>query len=216
MKNYLGLAATIAFFEFAFVAVSCSNSSSSSAGGFPYEGGSETTTKTYTVTIANDIINGSITTDKTNALAGAIIGLYITPANGYQLESLVVTCSDNSNVTTTGGGWSHGFTMPAQNVVVHATFDEAYINFGTWPQTIKANNITINENETEVHGSFTYFKGSDGEWYVKMLENGSYSDAKYSDGTSIAQKSANSWKWFKVEPIKWRILTKITTGKNYF
>ena len=67
--------------------------------------------------------------------------------------------------------------------------------------------MTVDKNETESHGVFTYCKGSDGKWYVKADETNNYSGRKYSDGTSVAKKSDNSYKWFRVEPIKWRVLT---------
>lgn len=63
------------------------------------------------------------------------------------------------------------------------------VTFGLWPQTIKAADVTVDESETNSVGEFTYYKGSDGEWYAK-------SDDKY----------------FKVEPIKWRVLTTDYNG----
>ena len=44
------------------------------------------------------------------------------------------------------------------------------------------------------------------------MENASYSTYVYSDGTTVKQKSANSYKYFKVEPIVWRVL-KNADGK---
>lgn len=82
-----------------------------------------------------------------------------------------------------------------------------YVLFGDWPQKIKAGDVVIDESISEVHGGFIYYRGSDGNWYVKCAENAYDSSYKYSDGTTIAQSSANSTKYFKVEPIKWRVLT---------
>ena len=87
-----------------------------------------------------------------------------------------------------------------------------YVLFGEWPQTIKANNVTVNESVSEVHGAFTYYKGSDGYWYVKCKENAYESWYAYSNGNTVAQSSANSTKYFKVEPIKWRVLTENYNG----
>ena len=87
-----------------------------------------------------------------------------------------------------------------------------YVLFGDWPQTIKADNVTVDENTSEVHGAFTYYSGSDGFWYVKCKENAYESSYKYSNGTTVAQSSANSTKYFKVEPIKWRVLTEDYNG----
>ena len=81
-----------------------------------------------------------------------------------------------------------------------------------------AADVTVDEAncQKESHGTFTYCKGSDGQWYVKQIENAYESGYKYSDGTDVAQGSANSYsyKWFKVEPIKWRVLTTNYGGKK--
>lgn len=90
----------------------------------------------------------------------------------------------------------------------------SYVTFGKWPQTLKASAVTVDETETEVHGAFTYCKGSDGAWYVKQAESANSADYTYSDGSPVAQSSANSEKWFKVEPIKWRVLTTDYNGKK--
>ncbi len=86
------------------------------------------------------------------------------------------------------------------------------VTFGSWPQTIKAGDVTVDENDNKTVGIFTYCKGSDDEWYVKVKENAYKDDYKYSDGSSIAKNTANSYKWFKVEPIKWRVLTTNYNG----
>lgn len=51
------------------------------------------------------------------------------------------------------------------------------------------NTINVDESVSKTVGSFTYYKGSDGEWYAKL----------------------NS-KYYKVEPIKWRVLTADYNG----
>lgn len=83
-----------------------------------------------------------------------------------------------------------------------------YVYFGDWPQTVKAADVTVNENDKDPtpHGAFDYYRGSDGAWYVKCKENGYASGYTYSDGTSVGQGGTVD-KWFKVEPIKWRVLT---------
>ena len=64
------------------------------------------------------------------------------------------------------------------------------VTFGSFPQSEKTDDtITVNESEAKTAGSYTYYKGSDNEWYAKL---GS--------------------KYFKVEPIKWRILTTDYNG----
>ncbi len=57
------------------------------------------------------------------------------------------------------------------------------VTFGNFPQSEKDSNVTVSTTATNVNG-FTCYKGSDDEWYVNV---GS--------------------KYYKVEPIKWRVLT---------
>ncbi|MBR3544206.1 MAG: hypothetical protein IKN82_11020 [Treponema sp.] len=88
------------------------------------------------------------------------------------------------------------------------------VTFGSWPQTVKADGVTVDKNDSRKVGAFTYCKGNDGEWYVELKENAKKAGYKYSDGTDVAQSSADSFKWFKVEPIKWRALTTNYDGKK--
>lgn len=86
------------------------------------------------------------------------------------------------------------------------------ITFGSWPQTIKADKVKITDEKKDV-GMFTYFKGSDGEWYVKTEERGYEAGYTYSNGTPVLQDGVD-FKYFKVEPIKWRVLTENYNGKK--
>ena len=94
-----------------------------------------------------------------------------------------------------------------------STYKIIYVEFGDWPQTIKNDEVRIYEDTKKEQGMFTYCLGSDGEWYVKQAENAYYSRYKYSDGSDVGQ-DGNSEKWFKVEPIKWRVLTDNYSGKK--
>lgn len=221
MKKNFGssiLVALIASAAFAFVLAGCSNGSDS---------GAQTPATKYTVTISTAITNGSVTADKTSAAQGETVTLTANPASGYKLDKVTVTDSDGTAVPVTDGK----FTMPAKNVTVTATFvvlspaytkiDTVTINgkqydivtFGSWPQTIKAANVEVSEqSESKTVGAFTYYKGSDGQWYAKVKENAYENGYKYSDGSAVAQSSADSYKWFKEEPIKWRVLTTDFNG----
>lgn len=77
---------------------------------------------------------------------------------------------------------------------------EKTILFGTYPQTIKADNVTITDTTNE-NG---YFLGSDGEWYAKVVASPDDSSYEFSNKTSV---TSGSTYYFKVEPIKWRILS---------
>ena len=72
-------------------------------------------------------------------------------------------------------------------------------SFGTYPQSLKESDVTIDENETFDTGGETYYLGSDGSWYQKVVAapRGRYN---FSDGTPILKGKTY---YFKVEPVKW-------------
>ena len=74
-----------------------------------------------------------------------------------------------------------GYTSP------HApsTGSSRYVEFGYWPQSVKADGVTVDTKLSKEVGMFTYYLGSDGNWYVKEGD-----------------------KYYKVEPIVWRVLTE--------
>ncbi|MBQ2552763.1 MAG: hypothetical protein II563_07970, partial [Treponema sp.] len=92
--------------------------------------------------------------------------------------------------------------------------DWTYVLFGDWPQTIKDSDVEVDESKSVEVGMFTYYMGSDGNWYVRQQEKAYESGYKYTDGSTVKQSSANSDKYFKVEPIKWRVLTDNYSGKK--
>ena len=92
-----------------------------------------------------------------------------------------------------------------------------YVLFGNYPRSHKDDTVTIDtDGESHVMGNFTYYKGSDGEWYAKF-QTGRNSYYKYYAGPTPGAKgdaveSAGSVAWFKLEPIKWRVLTTNYNG----
>lgn len=92
-----------------------------------------------------------------------------------------------------------------------------YVLFGYWPQTIKADNIIIDESQSEIHGMFTYYKGNDNCWYVKCYEDANtngISIPKYSNGVTVGI-GKSSFKYFKIEPIKWRVICTESNNCQY-
>ena len=67
------------------------------------------------------------------------------------------------------------------------------VEFGSFPQSQIEDGVTVDENDFKDAGLYTYYKGSDGEWYA-------------------AAKNS----YYKVEPIRWRVLTNNynNTGKK--
>ena len=87
-----------------------------------------------------------------------------------------------------------------------------YVLFGNYPRSHKDSSVTIDETgESHVMGNFTYYKGSDDNWYAKF-KTGRMSSYKNYSGTTPgsigdAVETAGTVAWFKLEPIKWRVLT---------
>lgn len=80
--------------------------------------------------------------------------------------------------------------------------DGNYIYFGEYPQTIKSDNVTI----TSSIDSRGYYLGSDGSYYAMITatpRNSNYS--KFSNGALVTEGTVY---YFKVEPIRWRILNE--------
>ena len=122
------------------------------------------TAQTYTVTIANDIQNGSVIANPTTASEGDEITLTPTPANGFKFSDWNVTREDNSQAVTVT---NNTFTMPASNVTVSATF-VAIPQLDT-PTNLSATDITTtaatltwewsdNENSQYLNGYNLYYK----------------------------------------------------------
>lgn len=72
----------------------------------------------HAITIASDIVNGTVATNVTAAKKGTEVTITATPAQGYTLEAITVTGEDNTAIEVTEGK----FTMPDQPVTVSATF----------------------------------------------------------------------------------------------
>lgn len=84
--------------------------------------------------------------------------------------------------------------------------DGDYIYFGEWPQSIKAEGVTVTQTVDE-RG---YYLGSDGAYYAKVEATPCASGYQFSTGAVIKESTgyAKQYYYFKVEPIRWRILTE--------
>lgn len=92
-----------------------------------------------------------------------------------------------------------------------------YVYFGVWPQSVlpEASSVTVDETVSVTMGANTYYLGSDGNYYAKCAENANRTDTqyKYHDGTQVGSYGTTT-RYFKVEPIKWRVLTDNYSGKK--
>ena len=97
----------------------------------------------YNITISPDIVNGTVTSDKTTASYQETVILTVTPAEGYELATLQATWieggTQNAIDATFAGNGMYTFEMPAHDVTVMATF------------TKKPYNITVDDGIE--HGS---------------------------------------------------------------
>lgn len=92
---------------------------------------------------------------------------------------------------------------PAADIDVGGLYtrDENYIYFGEYPQTLKANDVTVSET-VDARG---YYLGSDGEYYAKVVADPNGDGYKFSTDTAVTSGEVY---YFKVEPIKWRVISE--------
>ena len=81
--------------------------------------------KTYAVSIAEGIENGTVTAEPTSAKKGDEVTITATPAEGYELVSCGVTCKEIDQVVIVTDG---KFNMPADDVTVSATFQKVPVD----------------------------------------------------------------------------------------
>lgn len=125
-------------------------------------------------------------------------GLVVVPtSNQFTIPALAWEDNYTLCVTVTYMGVAHD-TSFAVECVEHAFNATAYtdngdgtVYFGDWPQSAKASGVTVNEAVSLEIGALTYYLGSDNKWYAKL-------DTDY----------------YKVEPVKWKILTTDASGKK--
>ena len=133
----------------------------------------------------------------------------------------VISSTRDGGTTDTTYQFHSTVTYLAAGTGGSAGTEATYCIFGDWPQTIKAESVTVDETKSVTMGSMTYYLGSDGNYYAKCTENAYVSVSPYppnyniySDGTTVAQASANSTKYFMVEPIKWLVLNPSASGNK--
>lgn len=99
---------------------------------------------------------------------------------------------DQGNINPDGGGETLGKNYIREN---------NYIYFGEYPQSLKKSDVTIGDTLD----SRGYFLGSDNAYYAKVIASPYENGYKFSNDSTVANGSTY---YFKVEPIKWRILSE--------
>lgn len=97
--------------------------------------------QTYKVEVAATLENGSVEPDKKIAAAGETVKLTVTPAEGYELESIHVTYGNEQEVTVNK---DNTFVMPAGDVNVSARFKEAKTE-----ETKPLHNVTVTVKDNQ-------------------------------------------------------------------
>lgn len=97
-----------------------------------------------------------------------------------------------------------------------AGISATYVEFGDWPQTVlpESSSVAVDETKKIIMGANTYYLGTDGNYYAKCKENAYATGYKYSDNNPVKKSTENSYRYFKVEPIKWCVLTDNYSGKK--
>ncbi len=101
----------------------------------------------------------------------------------------------NTGSNSEGGSVTEDVTWPESVIPLKAGTNGTagtsgtYVYFGEWPQTLKDEDLEIYTNYTKTVGMFTYYLGNDSEWYAEVKGN-----------------------YYKVEPIKWRVLNPDAKG----
>lgn len=105
----------------------------------------------YDIIIASDIEHGTISASKAKAEEGDNITITATPATGYQLATLYYTIDGDETQNTIE---NLTFTMPANNVTIHATFMETIT--GTFTINYSVNGIIRKTETLEANASLNF------------------------------------------------------------
>ena len=182
----------------------------------------------FDILISDSITNGSVTADKDEAILGEEVTLTVTPNTDYSITRVWYEENDQQTDISASEG-EYTFAMIAQNILIFATFtldsgidrvDEEgnpdpegkYVLFGMYPQTIKAQDVTVSDQPNEDG----YYTGSDGALYAQVTiefdvaeyESGNML-GNFSDGTTPVQDATY---YFKLEPLRWRVLSEDPDG----
>ncbi len=82
---------------------------------------------TYSVTVDENIENGTVTVEPANAAEGDQITVTVSPEEGYTCSGVTYTY-DGSGHIVNGSGNTYTFNMPASDVTVSATFEKEVVS----------------------------------------------------------------------------------------
>lgn len=103
--------------------------------------------------------------------------------------------------TKTDGGFNLFDDNDMVSTLSLASDSDDIVSFGSFPQTIKASNVSITSTVADANG---YYTGSDGEKYAKVVANICGANSQYASDNTVM--TTDNTYYFKVEPIKWNVL----------
>ena len=130
----------------------------------------------------------------------------------YVLESTCISCKVLNSCTvcnkvtifeqtpTAAHNYEGDFCIVCDNKRPYER-DGQYIYFGEYPQTIKLESVSV----TSTIDSRGYYLGSDGEYYAAVTADPYASNYTFTNNAAVVSGTVY---YFKVEPIRWRILSE--------
>lgn len=130
------------------------------------------------------------------------LGWYTDSEYVNQVTELTLALGDVTLYAKWGDNTVITRTVPYLRVDANGKPDEqgGYLLFGSYPQTIAAQGVTINTGSMDGYGNFT---GSDGCYY-RRVKAAPYAGYSFSDYTVIRE---GTYYYFKLEPLRWQIVS---------
>ncbi len=175
------------------------------------EGSNIHTISHYTFFSCSNLISITVPSNLTNIENGAFVYCYsllninyegmVEQWNKIAFEKNWDMCTGNYTIYCTDGEIAKDGTLTYYEEEKSYVRDGDYIYFGEYPQTIKADDVTI----TETQDSRGYYLGSDGSYYARVIATPYEAGYTFSTGATVTSETVY---YFKVEPIRWRILSE--------
>lgn len=140
-------------------------------------GETPSTPTSYTISLAKDIVGGTISANPTSAVEGTTISIAATPAEGYNFVSWNLTGATPASATSA----NTTFKMPASNVTVSATFEKeaapVVTTFSSLEELVAADltsgtTVTVSFENVPIKSIFTTAQGYRNGIYFDIQKGG--------------------------------------------